>query len=106
VSITELRTVCGGIFGVDKSFSNRFVIETQEATAMGAYIVVILELLILAAGFWYTFLYEPKPPKIIPGLWGQYRRNATPSPVNPIVAIGSNWADRARRNRPGPGKAA
>jgi hypothetical protein len=44
----------------------------QGVMAMYGYLVVLIEVALLAMAFWYVFLHEPKPFRHKSDLWGRY----------------------------------
>jgi hypothetical protein len=69
---------------------------------MFAYLLIILELTILASAYWYVFVREPKPFEIKENIWGYYDQPlnvGTGYGVNGMSSDQYNASTRVKRAR-------
>lgn len=69
---------------------------------MFAYLLIVAELSILVAVFWYVFVREPKPLEIKENLWGYYNQPVDASTgygINSKGSLPQNQTDKPRKSR-------
>jgi len=57
---------------------------------MFAYFIITFEVAFLYTVFWYIFLREPKPFRVVGDPWGRYDTDANNANQNPALAMQSN----------------